>query len=156
LLEKNATEKKSGAGQYFTPRQLIDCVVELMQPQAKETIQDPAEGTGGSLIVADRYIKQQTDNLFELSESAQMFQRTQAFYGLELVQDAHRLLLMNLMLYDIEGGVDLGDTLASEGQRLPKADLILSNPPFGTKTVGGKPTRDDFTYPASNKQLAFL
>ena len=69
LLEKNATEKKSGAGQYFTPRQLIDCIVELMQPQAKETIQDPAAGTGGFLIVADRYIKQQTDNLFELSES---------------------------------------------------------------------------------------
>ena len=156
LLEKNATEKKSGAGQYFTPRQLIDCIVELMQPQAKETIQDPAAGTGGFLIVADRYIKQQTDNLFELSESVQMFQRTQAFYGLELVQDAHRLLLMNLMLHDIEGGVDLGDTLASEGQRLPKADLILSNPPFGTKTAGGKPTRDDFTYPTSNKQLAFL
>jgi type I restriction enzyme M protein len=105
LLEKNATEKKSGAGQYFTPRQLIDCIVELMQPQAKETIQDPAAGTGGFLIVADRYIKQQTDNLFELSESVQMFQRTQAFYGLELVQDAHRLLLMNLMLHDIEGGV---------------------------------------------------
>ena len=156
LLEKNATEKKSGAGQYFTPRQLIDCIVELMQPQAQETIQDPAAGTGGFLIVADRYIKQQTDNLFELSESVQMFQRTQAFYGLELVQDAHRLLLMNLMLHDIEGGVDLGDTLASEGQRLPKADLILSNPPFGTKTAGGKPTRDDFTYPTSNKQLAFL
>ena len=106
--------------------------------------------------MADRYIKQQTDNLFELPESAQMFQRTQAFYGLELVQDAHRLLLMNLMLHDIEGGVDLGDTLASEGQRLPKADLILSNPPFGTKTAGGKPTRDDFTYTTSNKQLAFL
>jgi type I restriction enzyme M protein len=103
--------------------------VELMQPQAKETIQDPAAGTGGFLIVADRYIKQRTDNLFELPESVQMFQRTQAFYGLELVQDAHRLLLMNLMLHDIEGGVDLGDTLASEGQGLPKADLILSNPP---------------------------
>jgi type I restriction enzyme M protein len=72
------------------------------------------------------------------------------------VQDAHRLLLMNLMLHDIEGGVDLGDTLASEGQRLPKADLILSNPPFGTKTAGGKPTRDDFTDTTSNKQLAFL
>ena len=100
-LYEGLLEKKSGAGQYFTPRQLIDCIVELMQPQAKETIQDPAAGTGGFLIVADRYIKQQTDNLFELSESVQMFQRTQAFYGLELVQDAHRLLLMNLMLHDI-------------------------------------------------------
>lgn len=156
LLEKNATEKKSGAGQYFTPRPLIDCMVELMQPQAEEMIQDPAAGTGGFLIAADRTIKQRTDNLFDLSEAKQVFQRTQAFYGLELVQDAHRLLLMNLMLHGIESRVDLGDTLSPEGQRLPKANLILTNPPFGTKTGGGRPTRDDFTFPTSNKQLAFL
>lgn len=156
LLEKNATEKKSGAGQYFTPRPLIDCMVELMQPQAGEMIQDPAAGTGGFLIAADRTIKQRTDNLFDLSEAEQVFQRTQAFYGLELVQDAHRLLLMNLMLHGIESRVDLGDTLSPEGQRLPKANLILTNPPFGTKTGGGRPTRDDFTFPTSNKQLAFL
>ncbi len=156
LLEKNATEKKSGAGQYFTPRPLIDCMVELMQPQPGELIEDPAAGTGGFLIAADRKIKQHTDNLFDLSESEQVFQRRQAFYGLELVQDAHRLLLMNLMLHGIESSVGLGDTLSQEGQRLPKADLILTNPPFGTKTGGGRPTRDDFTFPTSNKQLAFL
>ena len=156
LLEKNATEKKSGAGQYFTPRPLIDCIVQLMQPQPGEMIQDPAAGTGGFLIVADRLIKAQTDELFDLSEAEQVFQKQQAFYGMELVQDAHRLLLMNLMLHDIESPVDLGDTLSGEGQRLPKADLILSNPPFGTKTGGGKPTRDDFTFQTSNKQLAFL
>ena len=156
LLEKNATEKKSGAGQYFTPRPLIDCMVELMQPQPGEMIEDPAAGTGGFLIVADRYIKARTDNLFDLSEAEQVFQRSQAFYGLELVQDAHRLLLMNLILHGIESTVGLGDTLSPDGQRLPKSDLVLTNPPFGTKTGGGRPTRDDFTFPTSNKQLAFL
>jgi type I restriction enzyme M protein len=156
LLEKNATEKKSGAGQYFTPRSLIDCIVDLMQPQAGELIQDPAAGTGGFLIAADRYIKARTDDLFELSEADQTFQRGQAFCGLELVQETHRLLLMNLILHGIEGRVDMGDTLSPLGMGLPKADLILSNPPFGTKKGGGRPTRDDFTFPTSNKQLAFL
>jgi type I restriction enzyme M protein len=156
LLEKNSTEQKSGAGQYFTPRPLIDCMVALMQPQPGEKIQDPAAGTGGFLIAADRYIKERTDDLFELKESEQAFQRRDAFYGMELVQDAHRLLLMNMMLHGIEGDVRLGDTLSPQGQDLEKADLILTNPPFGTKTGGGAPTRDDFTFPTSNKQLAFL
>ena len=156
LLEKNASEKKSGAGQYFTPRPLIDCTVGLIKPQAGELIQDPAAGTGGFLTIADKYIKQQTDNLFDLSVEKQNFQRDKAFYGIELVQDAHRLLLMNLMLHGIEGKVGLGDSLSAEGQRLRKANVILTNPPFGTKKGGGKPTRDDFTYPTSNKQLAFL
>ncbi|MGB3510985.1 MAG: N-6 DNA methylase [Microcoleaceae cyanobacterium] len=156
LLEKNAGEKKSGAGQYFTPRPLIDCMVTLMQPQAGELIQDPAAGTGGFLIAADRYIKEDTDELFELSESEQNFQKYQAFYGMELVPDAHRLLLMNMLLHGIEGEVSLGDTLSSEGAQLTLANLILTNPPFGTKKGGGKPTRDDFTFPTSNKQLAFL
>ncbi len=156
LLEKNAGEKKSGAGQYFTPRPLIDCMVKLMQPQPGELIQDPAAGTGGFLIAADRFIKQQTDDLFDLPDAEQAFQKYQAFYGMELVQDAHRLLLMNMLLHGIEGEVSLGDTLSGEGERLPKANLILTNPPFGTKKGGGKPTRDDFTFPTSNKQLAFL
>ena len=156
LLQKNAEEKKSGAGQYFTPRALIDCMVALMRPQPGELIQDPAAGTGGFLIAADRYIKAQTDDLFTLSEADQSFQINQAFYGMELVQDAHRLLLMNLLLHGIESEFTLGDTLSPEGTRLPKADLVLTNPPFGTKKGGGSPTRDDFTYPTSNKQLAFL
>ncbi|TBR56574.1 SAM-dependent methyltransferase [Westiellopsis prolifica IICB1] len=156
LLEKNASEKKSGAGQYFTPRPLIDCMVELIKPQPGELVQDPAAGTGGFLIAADRYIKKHTSELFDLSTAEQSFQRYQAFYGIELVQDAHRLLLMNMLLHGIEGAVDLGDTLSSDGQQLPKAKVILTNPPFGTKKGGGLPTRDDFTYPTSNKQLAFL
>jgi type I restriction enzyme M protein len=156
LLQKNSEEKKSGAGQYFTPRVLIDSIVALMQPQPGEMIQDPAAGTGGFLIAADRAIRAKTDNLFTLSEADQSFQRHQAFYGMELVQDAHRLLLMNMMLHGIEGMVTMGDTLAPAGQGLPKADLMLTNPPFGTKKGGGGPTRDDFTYVTSNKQLAFL
>jgi type I restriction enzyme M protein len=79
LLEKNASEKKSGAGQYFTPRPLIECMVNCIQPQPGEIVQDPAAGTGGFLIVADRYIKQRTDDLFDLSEKEQDFQRRQAF-----------------------------------------------------------------------------
>ncbi|MGE0490536.1 MAG: N-6 DNA methylase [Vulcanimicrobiota bacterium] len=156
LLEKNANEKKSGAGQYFTPRPLIDCMVALAQPQVGERVQDPAAGTGGFLVAADRYIRQQTDDYFELSDDEGAFQKYQAFYGMELVSDAHRLALMNLMLHDIEGHLEYGDTLSPRGAELPKADLILTNPPFGSKKGGGLPTRDDFTYPTSNKQLAFL
>ena len=156
LLERNASERKSGAGQYFTPRPLIDCIVHLMKPTPGEIIQDPAAGTGGFLIAADRLIKEGTDDLFDLTESQQYFQRHQAYVGMELVPDAHRLCLMNLMLHGIEGGVDLGDTLSPEGQGLGQADLIMTNPPFGTKKGGGQPTRDDFTYPTSNKQLCFL
>ena len=156
LLEKNASEKKSGAGQYFTPRPLIDSIVHLVQPQVGEMVQDPAAGTGGFLIAADHYIKEKTDKLFSLKEEQQRFQRSEAFYGMELVQDTHRLALMNLMLHDIESPLRFGDTLSPEGQDLPPADIIMTNPPFGTKKGGGRPTRDDFTFPTSNKQLAFL
>ena len=158
LLEKNAAEKKSGAGQYFTPRPLIDCMVRLMKPKASEVIQDPAAGTGGFLVAADRYIKDETDDFFELTESQAYFQRHSALNGFELVPDAHRLCLMNLMLHGIEGSVESGDTLSPDGERLPKADLVLTNPPFGTKKGGGRPTRPDFSITAetSNKQLAFV
>jgi type I restriction enzyme M protein len=155
LLQKNANEKKSGAGQYFTPRPLIECMVELVKPKAGEIIQDPAAGTGGFLLIADRYIKARTDDLFDLSEEGQQFQRNQALCGMELVQDAHRLALMNLMLHEIAGPLQLGNTLGSAGAAMPKVDVIMTNPPFGTKKGGGAPTRE-FTYPTSNKQLAFL
>jgi type I restriction enzyme M protein len=158
LLEKNAAEKKSGAGQYFTPRPLIDCMVRVTQPQPGQVIQDPAAGTGGFIVAADHYIKQQTDDLFTLSAEDAHFQRHQAFRGAELVPDAHRLCLMNLMLHGIEGSVISADTLSPDGEQLGKADLILSNPPFGTKKGGGRPTRADFSITAdtSNKQLAFV
>jgi len=158
LLEKNAAEKKSGAGQYFTPRPLIDCIVRLMKPQAGEVVQDPAAGTGGFLVTADRFIKDATDDLFELPQAQAFFQRTGAFNGMELVPDTHRLALMNLMLHGIEGGIALGDSLSPDGEGLGKADLILTNPPFGTKKGGGRPSRADFSVTAdtSNKQLAFV
>jgi type I restriction enzyme M protein len=156
LLEKNASEKKSGAGQYFTPRPLIDAMVSVVKPQAGETVQDPAAGTCGFLIAADRYVKSQTNDNFTLTKAQQDFQRTRAFYGVELVPDAHRLALMNLMLHGIESRLLLGDTLSPLGAGLPKADIVLTNPPFGTKKGGGKPTRDDLTFETSNKQLAFV
>lgn len=158
LLEKNAGEKKSGAGQYFTPRPLIDSMVTLMQPQLGEVVQDPAAGTGGFLIAANHYIREHND--IEALNAKQYKQYRRQFHGMEFVQDTHRLALMNLMLHDLDSeegvGIRFGDTLSSDGQQLPKADVILTNPPFGTKKGGGLPTRDDFTYPTSNKQLAFL
>jgi len=156
LLERNAGETKSGAGQYFTPRPLIEAMVELMQPRPGEIISDPAAGTLGFIIAADRYIKARTDQLFDLPVPLQDLQRRQAYYAVELVPDTHRLGLMNALLHDIECEVLLGDTLGPLGARVPPSDLILTNPPFGTKRGGGGPTRDDFTFPTSNKQLAFL
>lgn len=156
LLEKNASEKKSGAGQYFTPRPLIDSMVHLVKPKAGELVQDPAAGTGGFLIAADRYIKDETHDLADLTSKQQDFQIRHAYQGVELVQDTHRLALMNLMLHDIEAPIEMGDTMTPVGERLAGADVILTNPPFGTKTGGGQPTRDDFTYRTSNKQLNFV
>ncbi len=156
LLEKNAAEKKSGAGQYFTPRPLIETMVRVTKPRPGEVVQDPASGTGGFLIAADRFVKDETHGLFDLPEQVANFQRSKAFVGVELVQDAHRLALMNMMLHDIDSDVVLGDTLSPDGERLPKADVVLTNPPFGTKKGGGTPSRNDFTYITSNKQLAFL
>src|SRR3954466_4261504 len=83
LLEKNASDKKSGAGQYFTPRPLIDCIVRLMKPQPGETVQDPAAGTAGFLVASDRYIKDRSDELFKLSVEQQHFQHRNAFVGAE-------------------------------------------------------------------------
>lgn len=156
LLEKNASETKSGAGQYFTPRPLIEAMVELMQPQAGEVISDPAAGTLGFVIAADRYIRQRTNDLFDLPEAKQEFQRREAYYAVELVPDTRRLGLMNALLHNIDCEIVLGDTLSPTGMSVPRSDIILTNPPFGTKKGGGGPTRDDFTFPTSNKQLAFL
>ncbi|MEW5051308.1 N-6 DNA methylase [Serratia marcescens] len=161
LLEKNAGETKSGAGQYFTPRALINSMVRCIKPQPGEVIQDPAAGTAGFLIAADQYIKQQTDNLYDLSAKAKTFQKNKAFVGVELVPSTRRLALMNCLLHgmegDDEGVVHQGNALGMAGASLPKADIILANPPFGTAKGGeASITRDDLTYPTSNKQLAFL
>lgn len=156
LLEKNANEKKSGAGQYFTPRMLIDVMVKLIDPKAGELCNDPACGTFGFMIAADKHIKDNTDDLFELSTETQEFQRKKAFTGCELVHDTHRLALMNAMLHDIDGEIVLGDTLSNIGKSMKGFDVVLTNPPFGTKKGGERATRDDLLYGSANKQLNFL
>ena len=156
LLQKNADEKKSGAGQYFTPRPLINAMVQLVQPQLGERCGDPACGTFGFMTVADQYLKTEYDDYFDLTTEQQTFQRRQAFTGIELVRDAHRLALMNAMLHNIEGEIRHSDALSTDGKVFKDYDVILTNPPFGTKRGGERPTRDDLTYPTSNKQLNFL
>lgn len=156
LLEKNASELKSGAGQYFTPRPLVECMVSLVDPQPGEVIQDPAAGTGGFLIFADRHIKQRTSARCNTMKHLKQAQKQSAFLGVELVPNTRRLGIMNLMLHDIKGDILLGDAMSSLGSDLHKADVILTNPPFGTKKGGGKPTRQDFIFTTSNKQIAFV
>lgn len=156
LLEKNASEKKSGAGQYFTPRVLIDVMTRLVAPGAGERCNDPACGTFGFMIAASNYVRAKTNDFFDLDEETAAFEYTKAFTGCELVHDTHRLALMNAMLHDIESKIILGDTLSNLGKEMHDYDVVLTNPPFGTKKGGERATRDDFTYPTSNKQLNFL
>lgn len=156
LLEKNATEKKSGAGQYFTPRPLINVMVKLSVPAISERWNDPAAGTFGFMIAANQYLRGKHDNYFDLNTQDRKFQKEEAFSGVELVPDAHRLALMNARLHDMESTIHLGDTLSKLGKELRNFDGVLANPPFGTKKGGELPNRDDFTYPTSNKQLNFL
>ena len=156
LLEKNANEKKSGAGQYFTPRVLIDVMTKLIDPKAGELCNDPACGTFGFMISANQHIKNATDDLFNLEQDLQDFQKNKAFTGCELVHETHRLAMMNAMLHDMDGKIYLGDTLSSFGQQMKNYDVVLANPPFGTKQGGERANRDDLTYVTSNKQLNFL
>ena len=156
LLEKNATEKKSGAGQYFTPRPLINVMVKLSVPTIGERWNDPAAGTFGFMIAVNQYLRGKHDNYFDLNTQERKFQKEEAFSGVELVPDAHRLALMNARLHDMESTIHLGDTLSKLGKELKNFDGVLANPPFGTKKGGELPNRDDFTYPTSNKQLNFL
>ena len=156
LLEKNANEKKSGAGQYFTPRVLIDVMTHLVKPQPGERCNDPACGTFGFMIAAAQYVRDMTDDYADLTEELANFEVEEAFSGCELVHDTHRLALMNAMLHGIDGPIYLGDTLSNFGKRLKDYDVVLTNPPFGTKKGGERATRDDFTYTTSNKQLNFL
>ena len=160
LLQKMAEETKRGAGQYFTPRVLIDVMVRLMQPQPGEIIQDPAAGTGGFLIAADRAMRAETDDYFDLKdEAARTFQIREALRGIENVPDTFRLMLMNLHLHRVDARhLLLTDTLSPRGAEpaFKGADLILTNPPFGP--AGGPPTRDDLsiTDRVSSYQLPFV
>lgn len=132
-------------------------MTRLMQPQAGEIISDPAAGTGGFLIAADTFIREATDDYFDLDPKDQQFQINRAIQGVENVPDTYRLLLMNLALHGVgTDKIDLASTLSPHGAGVENADLILANPPFGP--AGGKPTRDDFTetHNVSSYQLPFV
>ncbi|ELP6988599.1 N-6 DNA methylase [Vibrio vulnificus] len=159
LLDKNANETKSGAGQYFTPRALINSIVRCVKPLPGEIIQDPAAGTAGFLVTAHEYVKSLTKNLEDLNAHQQYIQKNESYIGVELVPNTRRLALMNCLLHGIEGEgvVRLGNALGDVGKQLPPADIILANPPFGSSRGGDASIyRDDLPYETTNKQLAFL
>ncbi len=167
LLEKNAQDTKSGAGQYFTPRPLIQAMVEVIAPKPKETICDPACGTGGFLLAAHDYVSKH----HKLDRDQKRFLETETMRGWELVHATARLCAMNLMLHGIGGEqlpIEAGvDSLAADpGMRF---EIVLTNPPFGKKsstTIIGEDgkayseketiERDDFWATTSNKQLNFV
>lgn len=156
LLERNAGEKKSGAGQYFTPRPLINVMVELLVPELGERWHDPACGTFGFMIALNQYLVKKHEYVYSLGDKERDFQEVEALDGVELVPDAHRLALMNAKLHGLDSKIYLNDTLTAFGKGFKNYDGVLANPPFGTKKGGERPSRDDFTFPTSNKQLNFL
>ncbi len=168
LLEKNAEDVKSGAGQYFTPRPLIKGIVKCLRPEPMKTISDPACGTGGFLLAAYDYIAQN----YSLDKEQKHFLKYKTFFGNEIVANTRRLALMNLFLHNIgdidsENFISPADSLiADTGLRV---DYVLTNPPFGKKSSmtftneEGEQETDDLTYnrqdfwaTTSNKQLNFV
>lgn len=169
LLKKNAEDTKSGAGQYFTPRVLIEAMVECVRPAPMKTIADPACGTGGFFLGAYNWLTRSGNTLDKRQKT---FLRDKTFHGNEIVPSTRRMCLMNLFLHNIgeldgEPAVDRADALiADPGQRF---DYVLANPPFGKKSSmtitneEGEEDRDALTYErqdfwetTSNKQLNFL
>ena len=156
LLQKNADEKKSGAGQYFTPRVLIDVMTELIDPKLGEKCFDPACGTFGFMIAAFRNATKDIDQ-YQLTDAEYQEKIKNSYYGIELVPDAHRLALMNAYVHEVPADhIECMDALSSNAKKYKGFDVILTNPPFGTKKDGERPTRDDISYGISNKQLDFL
>jgi type I restriction enzyme M protein len=157
LLERAASEGKKGAGQYFTPRVLIQSIVRVMKPDPRLstdfTISDPACGTGGFLLVAYEWLLGETKGALERKDIKRI--REQTYFGQELVPRPRRLALMNLFLHNLKPKIYLGDTIY-EPDRGERYDVILTNPPFGTKGANQAPEREDFTVETSNKQLNFL
>lgn len=154
LMQRSLEEVKTDAGQYFTPRALINMMVKLTQPQVGERLNDPAAGTFGFMVAADNYLKQKTDDYSSLPSEQEEFQIKEAFSGMELVPNTHRLALMNEYLHGLDGKLVLGDSLSTNGTWMKNFDLVLTNPPFGSD--GSIPGRDDVTFPMSNNQLNFL
>jgi len=158
LLEKAASEGKKGAGQYFTPRLLIQALVRCMKPDPRESkdfsISDPACGTGGFLVCAYEWFLEETSGGAIDRDLAKKV-KSKTYYGQELVRRPRRLALMNLYLHGLEPEIKLGDSIG-EVPSSKRFDVILTNPPFGTKGAGQAPVRDDFTVSTSNKQLNFI
>src|SRR5438270_1519899 len=168
LLEKNAEDTKSGAGQYFTPRALIKAMVECMRPEPSKMIADPACGTGGFFLAAYDFLV----NHYQLDKQQKSYLKHNTFTGNEIVANTRRLCLMNMFLHNI-GEID-GDSLVSPNDALvapsPQSyDYVLANPPFGKKSSmsftneEGEQETDDLTYnrqdfwaTTSNKQLNFV
>jgi type I restriction enzyme M protein len=167
LLERNAGEVKSGAGQYFTPRALIQTIVEVVDPNPDETVCDPACGTGGFLLAAYEHMKEKPE---AQDRKKNLKLREGGFQGYDIVPEVVRLCAMNLYLHGIGGAnspVEQRDALLSDSGG--RYDLVLTNPPFGKKqsyrivnTEGEIESerqdyvREDFTVTTSNKQLNFL
>jgi len=155
LLQKFAAEQK-GAGQYFTPRPLIRTICRVMQPDLHEaadySVHDPACGTGGFLIGAAEWMFRKYGT--KLDRDVQKRMRRGTYSGGELVLETRRLGLMNLFLHEIEGDLQYGDSLAQPARA--QYHIVLTNPPFGVKSGGEAPNRDDFTVSTSNKQLNFI
>ena len=168
ILEKNAEDTKSGAGQYFTPRALIKAMVECVAPEPGKSIADPACGTGGFFLSAyDYLVKRRT-----LTPADKRFLKNETFHGNEIVAGTRRLCLMNLFLHnigEIDGNslIDSTDALIAQPSRT--VDYVLANPPFGKKSSmtftneEGEQEKEDLVYnrqdfwaTSSNKQLNFL
>ncbi len=157
LLEKSASEGKKGAGQYFTPRILIQSIVRCMKPDPRKakdfTIHDPATGTGGFLVCAYEWLMAETKGRLDRDDAKRILNST--YSGTELVPRPRRLALMNLYLHGIQANLYLGDAIY-EPKRGKPYDIVMTNPPFGTKGANQAPNRDDFTISTSNKQLNFV
>lgn len=157
LLEKAASEGKKGAGQYFTPRLLIQSMVRCIKPDPRVskdfTINDPACGTGGFLIAAYEWLKNETGGAFDRSLAKRI--KTSTYFGQELVARPRRLALMNMYLHQVEPHITLTDSIY-EVPPAQRYDVILTNPPFGTKGANQAPDREDFVVQTSNKQLNFI
>lgn len=153
ILEKNGSDKKSGAGQYFTPRSLIQAMVDVTRPQITETVCDPACGTGGFLLAAYDYMKSQSQD-----KTKRKFLREEALNGIDNTALVVTLASMNLYLHGI--GTDRSPILCQDSlEKSPDklVDVVLANPPFGTRPAGSvNINRDDFYTETSNNQLNFL
>lgn len=155
ILEKNGQDKKSGAGQYFTPRSLIQAMVDVTRPKITETVCDPACGTGGFLLAAHDYMRNQSANI-----DAQNFLREKALRGVDNTPLVVTLASMNMYLHGVgtdRSPIECRDSLETAPGDNETVDVVLANPPFGNRAAGSVDiNRDDFYTETSNNQLNFL